>query len=151
MKKRLIICGICAALLAAAAIYVFRPVRLDTTGAVSARLHIVHNYGWELKYDGDLIPHIYSYNYTLKGGSEEFDALMELLDGVSLRRALRDTAPDYGPFEVDVRLYDAGGERVCEADMCWGRIRMDGVSCAVGSGSAKEVNALIDAVRELVE
>ena len=55
MKKRLIICGICAALLAAAAIYVFRPVRLDTTGAVSARLHIVHNYGWELKYDGDLL------------------------------------------------------------------------------------------------
>ena len=151
MKKRLIICGICAALLAAAAIYVFRPVRLDTTGAVSARLHIVHNYGWELKYDGDLIPHIYSYSYTLESGSEEFDALMELLDGVSLRRALRDTAPDYGPFEVDATLYDAGGERVCEADMCWGRIRMDGVSYAVGSGSAKEVNALIDAVRELVE
>ena len=151
MKKRLIICGICAALLAAAAIYVFRPVRLDTTGAVSARLHIVHNYGWELKYDGDLIPHIYSDSYTLEGGAEEFDELMELLSGVSLRRALRDTAPDYGPFEVDVRLYDAGGERVCEADMCWGRIRMDGVSYAVGSGSAKEVNALIDAVRELVE
>lgn len=151
MKKRLIICGICAALLAAAAIYVFRPVRLDTSGAVSARLHIVHNYGWELKYDGDLIPHIYSDSYTLEGGAEEFDELMELLSGVSLRRALRDTAPDYGPFEVDVRLYDAGGERVCEADMCWGRIRMDGVSCAVGSGSAKEVNALIDAVRELVE
>ena len=151
MKKRLIICGICAALLAAAAIYVFRPVRLDTTGAVSARLHIVHNYGWELKYDGDLIPHIYSYNYTLEGGAEEFGELIELLSGVSIRRALRDTAPDYGPFEVDVTLYDAGGERVCEADMCWGRIRMDGVSCAVGSGSAKEVNALIDAVREFVE
>lgn len=151
MKKRLIICGICAALLAAAAIYAFRPVRLDTTGAVSARLHIVHNYGWELKYDGDLIPHIYSYNYTLESGSEEFDALVELLSGVQLRRALRDTAPDYEPFEVDVTLYDAGGERVCEADMCWGRIRMDGVSYAVGSGSAKEVNALIDAVRELVE
>ena len=45
----------------AAAVYVFRPVRLDTSGAVSAQLHIVHNYGWELKYDGDLIPHIYSY------------------------------------------------------------------------------------------
>ena len=70
---------------------------------------------------------------------------------MQLRRALRDTAPDYGPFEVDVRLYDAGGERVCEADMRWGRIRLDGVSCAVGSGSAKEVDALIDAVRELVE
>lgn len=102
MKKWLVICGICAALLAAAAVYVFRPVRLDTSG-------------------------------------------------VQLRRALRDTAPDYEPFEVDVRLYDAGGERVCEADMCWGRIRMDGASYAVGSGSAKEVNALIDAVRELVE
>ena len=151
MKKRLIICGICAALLAAAAIYVFRPVRLDTSGAVSERLHIVHNYGWELKYDGDLIPHIYSYNYTLEGGAEEFGELIELLSGVSIRRALRDTAPDYGPFEVDVTLYDAGGERVCEADMCWGRIRLDGVSCAVGSGSAKEVDALIDAVRELVE
>ena len=49
MKKRLIICGVCAALLAAAAVHVFRPVRLDTSGAVSARLHIVHNYGWELK------------------------------------------------------------------------------------------------------
>ena len=70
---------------------------------------------------------------------------------MQLRRALRDTAPDYGPFEVDVRLYDAGGERACEADMCWGRIRMDGVRYAVGSGSAKEVDALIDAVRELVE
>lgn len=70
---------------------------------------------------------------------------------MQLRRALRDTAPDYGPFEVDVRLYDAGGERVCEADMRWGRIRMDGVRYAVGSGSAKEVDALIDAVRELVE
>ena len=70
---------------------------------------------------------------------------------MSLRRALRDTAPDYGPFEVDVTLYDAGGERVCEADMRWGRIRMDGVRYAVGSGSAKEVDALIDAVRELVE
>lgn len=151
MKKRLIICGACAALLAAAAVHVFQPVRLDTSGAVSARLHIVHNYGWELKYDGDLIPHIYSESCTLESGAEEFDALVELLSGVQLRRALRDTAPDYGPFEVDVRLYDAGGERVCEADMCWGRIRMDGVSCAVGSGSAKEVNALIDAVREFVE
>ena len=148
MKKWLVICGICAALLAAAAVYVFRPVRLDTSGAVSAQLHIVHNYGWELKYDGDLIPHIYSYNYTLESGSEEFDALVELLSGVQLRRALRDTSPDYEPFEVDVTL---GGERVCEADMCWGRIRMDGVSYAVSSGSAKEVNALIDAVRELVE
>ena len=126
-------------------------MRLDTSGAVSARLHIVHNYDWELKYDGDLIPHIYSYNYTLESGSEEFDALVELLSGVQLRRALRDTAPDYEPFEVDVTLYDAGGERVCEADMCWGRIRMDGVSYAVGSGSAEEVNAIIDAVRELVE
>ena len=29
--------------------------------------------------------------------------------------------------------------------------QVDGVSCAVGSGSAKEVNALIDAGRELVE
>ena len=76
MKKRLIICGICAALLAAAAIYVFRPVRLNTSGAVSAQLHIVHDYGWELKYDGDLIPHIYSYNYTLESGSEEFGELM---------------------------------------------------------------------------
>ena len=151
MKKRLIICGVCAALLAAAAVYVFRPVRLDTSGAVSARLHIVHNYGWELKYDGDLIPHIYSYNYTLESGSEEFDALVELLSGVQLRRALRDTAPDYESFEVDVTLYDAGGERVCEADMRWGRIRMDGVRYAVGSGSAKEVDALIDAVREFVE
>ena len=151
MKKRLIICGACAALLAAAAVYVFRPVRLDTSGAVSARLHIVHNYGWEVKYDGDLIPHIYSYNYTLESGSEEFDALVELLSGVQLRRALRDTAPDYESFEVDVTLYDAGGERVCEADMRWGRIRMDGVRYAVGSGSAKEVDALIDAVRELVE
>ena len=90
-------------------------------------------------------------SYTLESGSEEFGELIELLSGVSLRRALRDTAPDYGPFEVDVTLYDAGGERICEADMCWGRIRMDGVSYAVGSGSAKEVNALIDAVRELVE
>ena len=151
MKKRLVICGICAALLAAAAAYVFRPVRLDTSGAVSAQLHIVHNYGWEWTPDGDMIPHIYSYNYTLESGSEEFDALVELLSGVSLRRAFRDTSPDYEPFEVDVTLYDAGGERVCEADMCWGRIRMDGVSYAVGSGSAKEVNALIDAVRELVE
>lgn len=151
MKKRLIICGVCAALLAAAAVHVFQPVRLDTSGAVSERLHIVHNYGWELKYDGDLIPHIYSESCTLESGAEEFDALVELLSGVQLRRALRDTAPDYGPFEVDVTLYDAGGERVCEADMCWGRIRMDGVSYAVGSGSAKEVNALIDAVRELVE
>lgn len=151
MKKRLIICGVCAALLAAAAVHVFQPVRLDTSGAVSARLHIVHNYGWELKYDGDLIPHIYSESCTLESGSEEFDALVELLSGVQLRRALRDTAPDYGPFEVDVRLYDAGGERVCEADMRWGRIRMDGVRYAVGSGSAKEVDALIDAVRELVE
>ena len=151
MKKRLIICGACAALLAAAAVHVFQPVRLDTSGAVSARLHIVHNYGWELKYDGDLIPHIYSESCTLESGAEEFDALVELLSGVQLRRALRDTAPDYGPFEVDVRLYDAGGERVCEADMRWGRIRMDGVSYAVGSGSAKEVNALIDALRELVE
>ena len=151
MKKRLIICGACAALLAAAAVHVFQPVRLDTSGAVSARLHIVHNYGWELKYDGDLIPHIYSESCTLESGAEEFDALVELLSGVQLRRALRDTAPDYGPFEVDVRLYDAGGERICEADMCWGRIRLDGVSCAVGSGSAKEVDALIDAVRELVE
>ena len=151
MKKRLIICGACAALLAAAAVHVFQPVRLDTSGAVSARLQIVHNYGWELKYDGDLIPHIYSYNYTLESGSEEFDALVELLSGVQLRRALRDTAPDYEPFEVDVTLYDAGGERVCEADMCWGRIRMDGVSYAVSSGSAEEVNAIIDAVRELVE
>lgn len=151
MKKRLIICGVCAALLAAAAVYVFRPVRLDTSGAVSAQPHIVYNYGWELKYDGDLIPRIYSYNYTLESGSEEFDALVELLFGVSLRRAFRDTAPDYEPFEVDVTLCDAGGERVCEADMCWGRIRMDGASYAVGSGSAKEVNALIDAVRELVE
>lgn len=115
MKKWLIICGVCAALLAAAAVYVFRTVRLDTSGAVSAQPHIVHNYGWELKYDGDLIPHIYSYNYTLESGSEEFDALVELLSGVQLRRALRDTAPDYEPFEVDVRLYDAGGERVCEA------------------------------------
>lgn len=151
MKKRLIICGVCAALLAAAAVHVFRPVRLDTSGAVSEWLHIVHNYGWELKYDGDLIPHIYSESCTLESGSEEFDALVELLSGVQLRRALRDTAPDYGPFEVDVRLYDAGGERACEADMCWGRIRLDGVSCAVGSGSAKEVDELIDAVRELVE
>lgn len=151
MKKRLIICGACAALLAAAAVHVFRPVRLDTSGAVSARLHIVHNYGWELKYGGDLIPHIYSESCTLESGAEEFDALVELLSGVQLRRALRDTAPDYGPFEVDVRLYDAGGERACEADMCWGRIRLDGVSCAVGSGSAKEVDELIDAVRELVE
>lgn len=151
MKKWLVICCVCAALLAAAAVYVFRPVRLDTSGAVSAQPHIVYNYGWELKYDGDLIPHIYSYNYTLESGSEEFDALIELLDGVQLRRALRDTAPDYEPFEVDVTLYDAGGERVCEVGMCWGRIRMDGVSYAVGSGSAKEVNALIDAVRELVE
>lgn len=151
MKKRLIICGACAALLAAAAVHVFQPVRLDTSGAVSERLHIVHNYGWELKYDGDLIPHIYSESCTLESGSEEFDALVELLSGVQLRRALRDTAPDYGPFEVDVRLYDAGGERACEADMCWGRIRLDGVSCAVGSGSAKEVDELIDAVRELVE
>ncbi len=151
MKKRLIICGACAALLAAAAVHVFQPVRLDTSGAVSARLHIVHNYGWELKYDGDLIPHIYSESCTLESGAEEFDALVELLSGVQLRRALRDTAPDYGPFEVDVRLYDAGGERVCEADMRWGRIRMDGVRYAVGSGSAKEVDALIDAVRELVE
>ena len=151
MKKRLIICGVCAALLAAAAVHVFQPVRLDTSGAVSERLHIVHNYGWELKYDGDLIPHIYSESCTLESGAEEFDALVELLSGVQLRRALRDTAPDYEPFEVDVTLYDAGGERVCEADMCWGRIRMDGVSYAVGSGSAKEVNALIDAVRELVE
>lgn len=151
MKKRLIICGACAALLAAAAVHVFQPVRLDTSGAVSERLHIVHNYGWELKYDGDLIPHIYSESCTLESGAEEFDALVELLSGVQLRRALRDTAPDYGPFEVDVRLYDAGGERACEADMCWGRIRMDGVSCAVGSGSAKEVDALIDAVREFVE
>lgn len=151
MKKRLIICGACAALLAAAAVHVFQPVRLDTSGAVSERLHIVHNYGWELKYDGDLIPHIYSESCTLESGAEEFDALVELLSGVQLRRALRDTAPDYGPFEVDVRLYDAGGERACEADMCWGRIRLDGVSCAVGSGSAKEVDALIDAVRELVE
>lgn len=151
MKKWLVICGVCAALLAAAAVYVFRSVRLDTSGAVSAQLHIVHNYGWELKYDGDLIPHIYSYSYTLESGSEEFDALIDLLDGVQLRRALRDTAPDYEPFEVDVTLYDAGGERVCEADMCWGRIRMDGVSYAVGSGSAEEVNAIIDAVRELVE
>ena len=151
MKKRLIICGACAALLAAAAVHVFQPVRLDTSGAVSERLHIVHNYGWELKYDGDLIPHIYSESCTLESGSEEFDALVELLSGVQLRRALRDTAPDYGPFEVDVRLYDAGGERVCEADMRWGRIRLDGVSCAVGSGSAKEVDELIDAVRELVE
>lgn len=151
MKKRLIICGACAALLAAAAVHVFQPVRLDTSGAVSARLHIVHNYGWELKYDGDLIPHIYSESCTLESGAEEFDALVELLSGVQLRRALRDTAPDYGPFEVDVRLYDAGGERACEADMCCGRIRLDGVSCAVGSGSAKEVDELIDAVRELVE
>lgn len=151
MKKWLVICGGCAALLAAAAVYVFRPVRLNTSGAVSAQLHIVHDYGWELKYDGDLIPHIYSYNYTLESGSEEFDALVELLSGVQLRRALRDTAPDYEPFEVDVTLYDAGGERVCEADMCWGRIRMDGVSYAAGSGSAEEVNAIIDAVRELVE
>lgn len=151
MKKRLIICGACAALLAAAAVHVFRPVRLDTSGAVSARLHIVHNYGWELKYDGDLIPHIYSESCTLESGAEEFDALVELLSGVQLRRALRDTVPDYEPFEVDVRLYDAGGERVCEADMRWGRIRMDGVRYAVGSGSAKEVDALIDAVRELVE
>lgn len=151
MKKRLIICGACAALLAAAAVHVFQPVRLDTSGAVSERLHIVHNYGWELKYDGDLIPHIYSESCTLESGAEEFDALVELLSGVQLRRALRDTAPDYGPFEVDVRLYDAGGERVCEADMRWGRIRMDGVRYAVGSGSAKEVDALIDAVRELVE
>ena len=151
MKKRLIICGVCAALLAAAAVHVFQPVRLDTSGAVSERLHIVHNYGWELKYDGDLIPHIYSESCTLESGAEEFDALVELLSGVQLRRALRDTAPDYGPFEVDVTLYDAGGERVCEADMCWGRIRMDGVSYAVGSGSAKEVDELIDAVRELVE
>ena len=151
MKKRLIICGACAALLAAAAVYVFRPVRLDTSGAVSARLHIVHNYGWELKYDGDLIPHIYSESCTLESGSEEFGELIELLSGVQLRRALRDTAPDYEPFEVDVTLYDAGGERVCKADMCWGHIRMDGVSYAVGSGSAEEVNALIDAVRELVE
>ena len=151
MKKRLIICGACAALLAAAAVHVFQPVRLDTSGAVSARLHIVHNYGWELKYDGDLIPHIYSESCTLESGAEEFDALVELLSGAQLRRALRDTAPDYGPFEVDVRLYDAGGERVCEADMRWGRIRMDGVRYAVGSGSAKEVDALIDAVRELVE
>ena len=151
MKKRLIICGACAALLAAAAVHVFQPVRLDTSGAVSERLHIVHNYGWELKYDGDLIPHIYSESCTLESGAEEFVELIELLSGVSLRRALRDTAPDYGPFEVDVTLYDAGGERVCEADMCWGRIRMDGASYAVGSGSAKEVNALIDALRELVE
>lgn len=151
MKKWLVICGVCAALLAAAAVHVFQPVRLDTSGAVSAQLHIVHDYGWELKYDGDLIPHIYSESCTLESGSEEFGELIELLSGVSLRRALRYTAPDYGPFEVDVTLYDAGGERVCEADMCWGRIRMDGVSYAVGSGSAKEVNALIDAVRELVE
>lgn len=151
MKKRLIICGVCAALLAAAAVHVFQPVRLDTSGAVSERLHIVHNYGWELKYDGDLIPHIYSESCTLESGAEELGELIELLSGVSLRRALRDTAPDYEPFEVDVRLYDAGGERVCEADMRWGRIRMDGVRYAVGSGSAKEVDALIDAVRELVE
>ena len=151
MKKWLVICGICAALLAAPAVYVVRPVRLDTSGAVSAQLHIVHNYGWELKYDGDLIPHIYSYSYTLERGSEAFDALIELLSGVSIRRALRDTAPDYGPFEVDVRLYGGGGGGICEADMRWGRIGLSGVSCAVGSGSAKEVNALIDAVRELVE
>ena len=151
MKKWLVICGVCAALLAAAAVHVFRPVRLDTSRAVSARLHIVYNYGRELKYDGDLIPHIYSESCTLESGAEEFVELIELLSGVSLRRALRDTVPDYGPFEVDVRLYDAGGERVCEADMRWGCIRMDGVRYAVGSGSAKEVDALIDAVRELVE
>ena len=151
MKKWLVICGVCAALLAAAAVYVFRPGGLSASSAVSAQLHMVHDYGWELEYDGVLIPHIYSYNYTLESGSEEFDALVELLSGVQLRRALRDTAPDYESFEVDVTLYDAGGERVCEADMCWGRIRMDGVSYAVGSGSAEEVNAIIDAVRELVE
>ena len=92
MKKWLVICGVCAALLAAAGVYVFRSERLDTSGAVSAQLHIVHNYGWELKYDGDLIPHIYSYNYTLESGSEEFDALVEL----TLRRAAPPRAPGHG-------------------------------------------------------
>ena len=92
MKKRLIICGACAALLAAAAVHVFRPVRLDTSGAVSARLHIVYNYGRELKYDGDLIPHIYSESCTLESGVGG----VRRADRAALRRAAPPRAPGYG-------------------------------------------------------
>ena len=110
MKKWLVLCGICAALLAAAAVYVFRPVRLDTSGAVSAQLHIVHNYGWELKYDGDLIPHIYSYNYTLESGSEEFDALIELLTRRRITSRSRLTSRSTTPAA------SASARRTCAGD-----------------------------------
>lgn len=137
--KKWIISG--AALLLTPALfaaYMFWPMKLDTSGAVSAYVYVTDDAGWELKSDGDLISHRYSYDFTLEADMPEFDSLLSLLDGLSFHRTLGGRAGG-GYTDVHIRLHDSGGAEICVIDTVSGRLMVNGQQRAMGFFSADGV------------
>lgn len=138
MKKRIISGAALLLTLSLFAAYMFWPMKLDTSGAASAYVYVSNDFGWELKSDGGLISHRYSYDFTLEQGSPEFAELLSLLDGLSFHRTLGDRAGG-GSTDVHIRLHDSGGAEICVIDTVSGRLMVNGQQRAMGFFSADGV------------
>ncbi|HIS44900.1 MAG TPA: hypothetical protein IAB47_05980 [Candidatus Scatomorpha merdigallinarum] len=138
MKKWIISGAVLLLTLSLFAAYMFWPMKLDTSGAGSAYVYVSNDFGWELKSDGDLVPQVYSYDFTLEQGSPEFAELISLLDGLSFHRTLGDRAGG-GSTDVHIRLHDSGGAEVCVIDTVSGRLMVNGQQRAMGFFSADRV------------
>ena len=138
MKKRIISGAALLLTLSLFAAYMFWPMKLDTSRAVSAYVYVTDDAGWELKSDGDLITHRYSYDCTLEEGTPEFDSLLSLLGSVRFHRTLGDMAGG-GSTDVHIRLHDSGGAEICVIDAVSGRLTVNGQQRAMGFFSADGV------------
>ena len=138
MKKRIISGAALLLTLSLFAAYMFWPMKLDTSGAAQAYVYVSNDFGWELKSDGDLVPQVYSYDFTLEQGSPEFAELISLLDGLSFHRTLGDRAGG-GSTDVHIRLHDSGGAEICVIDTVSGRLMVNGQQRAMGFFSADGV------------
>lgn len=138
MKKWIISLSALLAALVLLAVYMFWPLKLDTSGAVSAYVYVTGDAGWDLKSDGDLISHRYSYDCTLEEGMPEFDSLLSLLGRVRFHRTVGDMAGG-GSTDVHIRLHDSKGMEICEIGTVSGHLVVNGKQRAVGFFSADGV------------
>lgn len=138
MKKRIISGAALLLTLSLFAAYMFWPMKLNTSGAAQAYVYVSNDFGWELKSDGGLISHRYSYDFTLEQESPEFAELLSLLGRVRFHRTLGGRAGG-GSSDVHIRLHDSGGAEICVIDTISGRLMVNGELRAVGLFSGEEV------------
>ena len=138
MKKRIISGAALLLTLSLFAAYMFWPMKLDTSGAAQAYVYVSNDFGWELTSDGDLVPQVCSYDFTLEQESPEFAELLSLLGRVRFHRTLGDMAGG-GSTDVHIRLHDSGGAEICVIDTVSGRLMVNGQQRAMGFFSADGV------------